>query len=156
MTPAETEPYSPNGEPRAYASLPCWTAAGLPSVAGTRIGGGCSGAEHRDVVLGLRADDLGGRRRAVGEGELDRGRAVDDVEAGEDVAVEVDDDAAAEAVVVLVGHVGSVDAFGLDEHERRLDGLVDDLREGRRRGLGGEGAGDRLVDLPLGERGRAG
>ena len=50
---------------------------------------------------GCVADDLGGRRRAVGERELDRGRAVDDVQAGQDVAVEVDDDAAAEAVVVV-------------------------------------------------------
>ena len=40
MTPALTEPYSPNGDPRAYASLPCWTAPGLPIVAGTRIAGG--------------------------------------------------------------------------------------------------------------------
>ena len=55
---------------------------------------------------GCVADDLAGRRRAVGERELDRGRAVDDVEAREDVAGQVDDDAAAEAVVVLVGRVG--------------------------------------------------
>ena len=75
-----------------------------------------------------------GRRRAVGERELDRGGAVDDVEAGEDVAVEVDDDAAAEAVVlVLVRACSVLDALGLDEDERGLDGLVDDLGVGRRR-----------------------
>ena len=38
-----------------------------------------------------------GRRRSVGEGELDRGRVGDDVEARQDVAGVVDDDAGAEA-----------------------------------------------------------
>ncbi len=41
MTPADTDPYSPNGEPSAYASLPCRIEAGLPSVAGTSAAGGC-------------------------------------------------------------------------------------------------------------------
>ena len=41
--------------------------------------------------------------RAVGEGQLDLGRVGDDVEAGQDVAVEVDDDAAAEAAVARRG-----------------------------------------------------
>ncbi len=54
----------------------------------------------------------------------------------------------------LVGRGGVGVALGLDEHERRLDPLVHDLREGRRRRLRGEGAGDGVVDVLLGEGGR--
>ena len=39
------------------------------------------------------------RLRPVGERQLDLGRVGDDVEAGQDVALEVDDDAAAEPAV---------------------------------------------------------
>ena len=64
-------------------------AAGLPRIAGTRFATGSRGADDRDVVLGLAGDDLAARLRAVGEGQLDLGRVGDDVEAGQDVAVEV-------------------------------------------------------------------
>ena len=95
---------------------------------GRASAGGSLGADDGDVVLRLasprsRPADFG----AVGERELDRRRAVDDVEAGQDVAGEVDDDAAAEAAGGFVRRrrarrtpVVSI------EHERRLDGLVDE------------------------------
>ena len=153
MTPAETEPYSPNGEPSAYASLPCWTAAGLPSVAGTRFAGGCGRGRPRCRSRAASPTISPGDVEPSANVSSIVGRAVDDVEAREDVAGEVDDDAAAEAVVlVLVGGRWVRDALGLDEDERRLDGLVDELGEGRRRRHRGEGAGDGLVDLALGER----
>ena len=61
---------------------------------------GQGGADDRDVVLGLGGDDLAGRPRAVGERDVDLGRVRDDVEAGQDVAGQADDDTAAEAVVL--------------------------------------------------------
>ena len=61
------------------------------------------GADDRDVVLRLGADDLARRLGPVGEGQPDAGRVADDVEAGQDVAVEIDDDAAAEAAILAVG-----------------------------------------------------
>ena len=73
-TPALSEPYRPNGLPTTNASLPIWTAFGLPSVAGTMAAGGWVGWRTAMSCSGWRADDLGGRRAAVGEGELDRGR----------------------------------------------------------------------------------
>jgi hypothetical protein len=51
----------------------------------------------RDVVLGLARHDLRPRFGAVGERELDLGRVGDDVEAGQDVAIQIDDDPATEA-----------------------------------------------------------
>ena len=106
------------------------------------------GADHGDVVLGLGRHDVAGRFRPVGERELDRLRAVDDVEAREDVAGERHDDAAAEPGALFLC-VLALDAGRLDEDERRLDGLVHGLREGRRRRHRGEGAGDRRLDVLL-------
>ena len=96
MTPADTEPYSPNGEPSAYASLPCRIDGRVAERGRDERRRRLLGADHGDVVLGLGRHDLAGRLRAVGERELDRLRAVDDVEAREDVAGERHDDAAAE------------------------------------------------------------
>ena len=45
------------------------------------VAGGVVGMEDRDVVVGLLDDDLGRRFRAVGERQLDRCRALDDVQA---------------------------------------------------------------------------
>ena len=43
------------------------------------------------------------RSRPVGEGDLDRGRALDDVQRGQDVALGVDDDARAEVLAAGPG-----------------------------------------------------
>ena len=67
------------------------------------------------------------------------GRVGDDVEAGQDVAGVVDDDAAAEAAArrrATGSRLGAV--IGLDEDERGLDGGVDQLREGRAGRLRGQ------------------
>ena len=50
-TPALIDPYSPNGLPTTNASLPMRMAPGLPSVAGTIVGGQRVALEHGDVVL---------------------------------------------------------------------------------------------------------
>ena len=89
---------------------------------------------------------------AVGERELDRGRVVDDVQGGEDVAGRVDDDARAEAVLRLA--LG-VEAVRLDQDERRLDGGVDELRASRGRRLRRERLGDGVLDVRRGELVRA-
>ncbi len=106
-------------------------------------------------MVGLGRDDLARGLRAVGEGQLDGRRAVDDVQAREDVAVLGDDDAAAEAAVGF-GLALLRGERGLDEDQRGLDGRVELLREGRWRRLRGEGARDRVVDVLLGDRRRRG
>ena len=98
-TPALSDPVRPNGFPTTKASLPTRTASGLPSVAGTRSAGGCDAPAAPRCPGPGRASDRGWRCRAVGEGELDGSRVGHDVEAGQDVAVGVDDDPAAEAPI---------------------------------------------------------
>ena len=92
----------------------------------------------------ISAPDL----RAVGEGQLDLGRVGDDVEAGQDVAVEVDDRRRCRAR--RLARLGVLDdAFGLDQHERRLDGPIDDLGIGGGGRDGSEGVGHGLIDITL-------
>ena len=55
--------------------------------------------EHRQIVLGVVADELGGKFGAVVERYLDRGRAVDDVVVGDDGAVRADDEAGAQSLL---------------------------------------------------------
>ena len=55
---------------------------------------GARGAQDSDVVLRLLDHNLGGRLRAVGEGQLDLDGVGDDVQAGEDVAPVGDEHAA--------------------------------------------------------------
>ena len=74
--------------------------------------------DHGDVVLRLAGHDLRARLRPVGEGQLDVGRAGDDVERGQDVAGRVDDDAAAEPAAGPVFPL----AFGAVVSMRTTDG----------------------------------
>ena len=122
---------------------------------GHEVGDRFGGADDRDVVLGLAGDDLAARLGAVGEGQLDLGRIRDDVEAGQDVALERDDDAAAEAAV-LVGLAGLGGSLGLDQDERGQDRLVDQRREGRRGRDRCERIGHGVIHVLLRQRRTAG
>jgi hypothetical protein len=58
----------------------------------------CGDADQRQVVRGVRADDVRKRLRAVPELDLDRVGTLDDVEVRQRVAVRVDDEPRAEAL----------------------------------------------------------
>ena len=109
--------------------------------------------DDRDVVLRLTGHDDPSRGRPVGEGQLDGGRVGHDVEAGQDVAGVVDDDAGPEAVAGLARAGRSLD---LDQDDRWLDGRKRALREWRPRRLRGQRRGDRLVDVARRQWGRGG
>ena len=81
MTPLLIDPLSPNGLPTTNASSPTRTLRRIAEDGRDELGRGLVGLDHRDVVLGLLADDLGARGRAVGERELDRVGVRDDVQA---------------------------------------------------------------------------
>ena len=102
----------------AYASLPSRTPSGSPSVGGHDLGRRACGAEDRDVVVGVAADDLARANGPVGERDRDVGRVGHHVQAREDVAGEVDDDAAADPLVDSCP-AARLRALGLDEHQRR-------------------------------------
>ena len=80
----------PNGKPTATTWSPGRRPLVERSVAGIRSSGMLLRLQHREVVLGLRADHLGVGLQAVGERDLDALRAVHHVQVGEDDAV-VDD-----------------------------------------------------------------
>ena len=58
--------------------------------------GSSIGLQHGDVLLRCRRDHVAGRRRAVGEGDLDARGALDHVERGHDLALSVHDHTAPE------------------------------------------------------------
>ena len=99
ITPVVNVPSSPNGLPIAATTAPTLTAPESPSVAGLELARvERSTLTSADVVAGVGADDVRGRRRAVRERDGDVVEAADDVVVREDVAVCVQDDARAEAL----------------------------------------------------------
>ena len=103
-------------------------------------------AKHRDVVGRVAGHDLGRGSRAVGERHRDVRGVADDMQAGQDVAREVDHDPAADALVGACPAVRSR-PLDLDEHDRWSDCGVHRLREGRRRRHRRQGLTDLRVDV---------
>ena len=89
----------PNGKPTAITSSPGAGRRCERIVAACRSSGMRLRAQHREVVLGLGADDRRLGLVAVGEGDLDALGAGDDVQVGQDGAVVDDDDAGADAAL---------------------------------------------------------
>ena len=114
----------PNGLPMATTPSPTLTSArGAERDRGQR-GGGHLDLEQRDVGRGVGADHAGLDAVVVRERDVDRLRALDDVRVGDDVAVLVDHEAAALAVLLL-----DADDAGA--------GLVVDLADAQLAGDGG-------------------
>src|SRR2546430_514069 len=82
--------------------------------------------KHRDVFVRERPDDLGARLRTVGKAHGDARRAVHDVQAREDVALLIDDDARAARWLAPGRRPGHL-------HDRRCDVRVHRRGERRRR-----------------------
>ena len=91
----------PNGLPMATTPSPTLTSDEEPSGIGVREEAGTLDLEQRDVGRGVGADHAGLDAVVVGERDVDRARALDDVGVGDDVAVLVDHEAAALAVLLL-------------------------------------------------------
>ncbi len=128
-------------------------AFGLPSVAGTMLAGGSVGWSTAMSLSAWRATIVAPDVLPSAKVSLIAVDVVDHVEGGEDVAREVHDDPGAQAVLRLAGRV---EAVGLDEDERRLDGGIDELRTGRGRRHGRERGRDVLLDVRRGEGSGAG
>ena len=98
--PPTTDGPMPNGKPTATTSSPGCRSPVERSVAGMQVVGDRLRLQHGEVVLGLRADDVGLGLGAVGEGDR-RSRLAprDHVQVGEDDAVVDDDHAGADALL---------------------------------------------------------
>ena len=134
ITPAETDGPMPNGKPTATTGSPGRSPAVERSVAAHEVVGDRFRLQHREIVLGLRADHDGVGLQAVVEHDLDRFRAVHHVQVGEDDAGVDDHHAGAALRLAARGDVG-VGGVGqpTDMHHGRQDALVG--VGGGRRGL---------------------
>ncbi len=98
--------------------------------------------QHSNVVLRLRGDNQSGRLCAIRKRYLDTRRISDDMQAGEDVAMVVNDDAAPQSVTFFTL---CVFILCLDQDKRGMYRLEDKRRKCRGRGRRGERLGDRVV-----------
>ena len=133
-TPAVTVESKPSGLPIATAIWPRLSVAAVAEHG--RRQAGAMRLEQRQVGVGIGAEQLGAHPAAVGEGDFERGRAVDHVMVGDDQPVRRDGDAGAHAAALRDdGRDGRADAVG-DRRDRAGIGVEQLAVGGRRVGIG--------------------
>ena len=102
MMPTVTVPPRPNGLPIAITQSPIRILSELPNFTAVSFLQLRIDLQHRDVGLGVGADQFGLQLRAVGEIDLDLVGVGDDVVVGDDDALlGIDDEAGAERLHLL-------------------------------------------------------
>ena len=131
-TPADTDGPMPNGKPTATTSSPGRRSLRRAQRRRGEVVGDLLRLQHREIVLGLHADDDGRLRfEAVGERHLHALRAGHDVQVGEDDALVDDHDAGADAALDVAVAVGVVGQPRTRTTDGRTASAARDAAEGR-------------------------